>query len=188
MIKINLLPIKEIKQRLARRREFFMFVGSIVVVLVILALVSLVISGRAAKLEAQIKDLEDEKATYTAIQREINELKRSREEIEVKIDTIEQLQVDAQLTVRILDEISNLTPSSRMWLNSLRIADNTVNLAGVGLDNPTIAQYMQALEGSPFFGSADLTSSSRTEMEGQSLNSFSLVLRITPPPQETEEE
>ena len=188
MIKINLLPIKEIKQRLARRREFFMFLGSIAVVLLILVLITLVMGARATKLEAEIRDLEDEKATYTAIQREINNLKRTQEEVEVKIDTIEQLQVDAQLTVRILDELSNLTPSSRMWLNSLRIADNTVNLAGVGLDNPTIAQYMQALEGSPFFGSADLTSSSQTEMEGQSLNSFSLVLRITPPPQETEEE
>ncbi|MDF1615727.1 PilN domain-containing protein [Desulfurivibrio dismutans] len=187
MIKINLLPIKEIRQKLRRRYEFFGLFGALAAVLVVLGGVAMVMAIQAGRLEAKISELETERASYVAIQREIDSLKRKREELEVKIGAINNLRTDSQITVRILDELSNLTPSARMWLTSLRLAGNTINLAGIGLDNPTIAQYMQALERSPYFGSADLTSSTQTEVGGNRLKSFSLVIRVTPPPPETEE-
>ncbi|ADH86977.1 PilN domain-containing protein [Desulfurivibrio alkaliphilus] len=187
MIKINLLPIKEIRQKLRRRYEFFGLFGALAVVLLVLGGITLVMALQAGRLEARISDLEAERASYVAIQREIDGLRRKREELEVKIAAIDQLRADSQLPVRIVDEISNLTPSARMWLTSLRMSGTTINLAGIGLDNPTIAQYMQALERSPYFSSADLTSSTQTEVGGNRLKSFSLVIRVTPPKPASEE-
>ncbi len=182
MIKINLLPIKEIKQKLRRRHEFFFLAGSLLVLLLLLSGATLAMNAKMASLAAEVQALEQQRASYMAIQREINELQRKRTELETKINAINQLRTDSQLTVRVIDEIGNLTPSRRMWLNSLRISASNLTLAGVGLDNPTIAQYMQALERSPYFATADLASSSQTVVGGQQLKAFSLTTRISAPP------
>lgn len=183
MIKINLLPIKTIKKRLRRRNEVFFLVGSLLMVLLLLAGVALALGAKKQALAAEISRLEQQRSSLMAIQRQITALQQSQEALEVKIATIKRLHRDAQLPVRVLDEISNRTPSQRMWLNSLRIAGTTMTISGVGLDNPTVAQYMQALERSPYFASADLASTAQTEIGGQKLKSFSLTIRITPPPE-----
>lgn len=182
MIKINLLPIKEIKLKLRRRREVYLLASSLLLLLVLLIGVTLALGAKMARMEAEVKTLDQRRASYAAIQKEINEIKQKKEQLEARINAVNQLRADSQLTVRLLDEIGNLTPSARMWLNSLRITANRMTLAGIGLDNPTIAQYMQALEGSAYFASADLASSSQADIGGQKLKSFSLTSRISPPP------
>ncbi|MDZ7640433.1 MAG: hypothetical protein U5J62_00150 [Desulfurivibrio sp.] len=47
MIKINLLPVKKIKQRQRRRNEVFLLVGGLLVVLVVLAGLVLALEGEA---------------------------------------------------------------------------------------------------------------------------------------------
>lgn len=188
MIKINLLPIKEIKQKRHRRREFFVFLGSLAALLLILGLAAVMFNGHLQQLAATSDELEAQKRSYLAIQRQINQLKENREILASRLAAIEQLRVDSQLPVRILDETSNLTPSQRLWLNSLSISDDTLNLTGIGLDNPTIAQYMRNLEGSSYFTAADLASSAQTDVEGRKLKSFALSVTIAPPTTTTEEE
>ncbi|MFH7326297.1 PilN domain-containing protein [Desulfurivibrio sp. C05AmB] len=182
MIHINLLPIKEIRKKLRRRRQAFTFLASIVGVLVILGGATLFLELKTSRLEAEVQELQQQRASYIAIQREIEALKRKREELEARITAINSLRASSQLPVRLLDEISNRTPSERMWLNSLRITGNSVTIAGIGLDNPTIAQYMQALERSSYFGSANLASSSQTQVGDQKLKAFSMAVPVTPPP------
>lgn len=185
MIKINLLPIKEIKQKLRRRREFFFFLGSLMLVLLILLGINLALAAKTNQLQNTSDELGDQIRSYLALQREIKTLQENREALEQKIAAIEQLRVDSQLPVRILDEVSNRTPSNRIWLTTLRLTNNTLNLTGMGLDNPTVAQYMRALENSPYLANADLASSTQTEVDGQKMKSFVLAVTITVPPRET---
>lgn len=181
MIKINLLPIKKIKQKLRRRREFFVLIGSFLFLLLLLGLGAQLLNGQLRQLEETSAKLAEQQRSYQALQRQINQLKEDREILTSKINTIEQLRADSQLPVRIMDETSKLTPSQRLWLNSLRISDHTLSLTGIGLDNPTIAQYMRNLEGSDYFIAADLASSAQTEVDGRKLKSFTLSVTITPP-------
>ncbi|MFH7320115.1 PilN domain-containing protein [Desulfurivibrio sp. D14AmB] len=187
MIKINLLPIKELKQRRRRRQELFFLVGSLAVLLLLLAMAALTLNAQINGLKAEIVELDRQKASLQSIQRQITALQRQQEALETKISAIRTLRTHSQLPVRVLDEISNRTPSQRMWLNSLRLAGNTLTIAGVGLDNPTIAQYMQTLERSPYFAGVDLASTAQTDIGGQKLKTFSLTIRVTPPAQEAPE-
>lgn len=184
MIKINLLPIKEIQKRLRRRREVFFLASTLAALLLVLAAIALTLFARINGLNGEISELEKEKVSYQAIQRQITTLQKQREELEIKITAIKQLRASSQLPVRVMDEVSERTPSQRLWLNSMRVSGSTLTIAGVGLDNPTIAQYMQALERSPYFNGVDLASTAQTEVGGQKLKSFSLTIRISPPPED----
>lgn len=189
MIKINLLPIGEIKQKLQRRREFFLLIGSLLLLAGLLGGATLVLQAKVDGIKGEVQVLEKRKASYAAIQKEIDQIKSKQAELEVKIETIKRLRSDSQLTVRVIDELGKLVPNERLWLNSLRISDSTMTMAGVGLDNPTIADYMEELEDSPYFANIDLANSSHSDMGGQKLKTFSLTLRISPPaPPEPEQE
>lgn len=184
MIRINLLPIKQIKKRIRLRNEVAILVASFFAVLVILGTISYAMSQKADGLNNEIKTLEKKKASYRPILNQIARLQRDKKNLETKLNTIEQLKKGSQLTVRILDEVANRTPTSRLWLQSFKQSGGQLQLTGVALDNETIAQYMKQLNSSPFFADIDLANSSQTVIAGNKLKSFSLTFRVTPPSNE----
>lgn len=182
MIRINLLPIKEIKKKLRLRREALFFLASFLGVLVVLGIISLGMARKVSALNAEIKGLEQKRASYGPVLKEIDKLQKDKKALEAKLQAIEQLKSGSQLTVRVLDEVANLTPISSLWLTSLKMSGTSLHLTGVALDNATIAQYMRALEASNYFGPAELANASQTLVAGKKLKSFALTMNITPPP------
>ena len=181
MIRINLLPIKEIKKKLRLRHELFIFSLSFLGILVVVGIVSLGMTQKVSALQKEIQTLEDKRKSYGPILKEIDKLQKDKKLLETKLQTIESLKSDSQLTVRILDEIANRTPTSTMWLTALKVSATSLQLTGVALDNATIAQYMRALEASDYFAPPELANTSQTVVGGQKLKSFSLTLGITRP-------
>lgn len=186
MIRINLLPIRQLRKRIRARNEVVVFAASLALVLVVLGIVGLGLSHKVSTLKGQISALQQKKTSYQPILKQIDQLKRNKEILEKKVDVIKKLKQGSQLSVRILDEIAERTPTSRLWLKSLKEAGGQLQLTGVALDNATIAQYMKQLGDSPFFLDADLSSSSQEEVAGRKLKSFSLKVTIKPPSQQDE--
>jgi len=108
-------------------------------------------------------------------------LEKTRKLLEKKQGVIKNLKVSSQLPVRILDELSKLTPPSRVWLKSLSLNAGQLIISGVALDNETIAQYMLDFNESPFFKKAELKRSSMVSVEGRKLKSFSLAVPLVTP-------
>ena len=182
MIRINLLPIKEIKRKLRLRNEVLLFAASFLGVLLVLASISLGMARKANGLNEEIKALEDKRNSVDRIVKQIDKLQKDKKTLETKLEAVEKLKSESQLMVHVLDEIANRTPAASMWLTSLKASGNSLQLSGVALDNATIAQYMKALEASDYFGPAELANASQTVVAGQKLKSFSLAMTITPPP------
>ncbi|MEW6501934.1 MAG: PilN domain-containing protein [Thermodesulfobacteriota bacterium] len=182
MIRINLLPIKEIKRKLRLRNEVLLFAASFLGVLLVLASISLGMARKANGLNEEIKALEDKRNSVDRIVKQIDKLQKDKKTLETKLEAVEKLKSESQLMVHVLDEIANRTPTASMWLTSLKASGNSLQLSGVALDNATIAQYMKALEASDYFGPAELANASQTVVAGQKLKSFSLAMTITPPP------
>lgn len=178
MVRINLLPIRQIKRRQGAVQELFVFAFSLLVLLLAIGVASGVIAHTIASLNRHNQELLVKKNSYNAIIKEIEELKQQKQNLEAKIDTIQKLKKGSQVAVRILDVIADLTPPNRMWLNSLQQSGGTLKLAGVALDNATIAQYMIGLSRSPVFASADLESSAQTEVAGMKLKAFTLSIGV----------
>ena len=181
MIHINLLPVRQIRQRLQVRNEVAIYLASVLILMVAISLVALNKISTIDDLKGENTVLSKKKASYQPILNEIEKLKKDKKEQETKLDVIKTLKAGSQITVHILDEIAKITPSSRLWLNSLRQSGMGMDITGIALDNATIAQYMNSISSSGYFSGAELSSSSQTVIAGAKLKSFSLKVGIAPP-------
>jgi len=181
MIRINLLPIRQLKKRARLKTELLGFSAAIALVLFVLVVGWFALAGKIANLQDDLVALEKKKQSYQPIIKQIDTLKKEKQLVEQKLDSIKKLQADAKVTVRVLDEVASRTPTSRMWLSSLQQSAGHMQLQGIALDNETIAQYMQQLEASEYFEKTELTSSAQTDVAKQKLKSFSLTLNVVVP-------
>ncbi len=169
------------KKRQRTRNEVLAFIASFIVLLALLAVAVLGMNQKVSSLQADIQNLNAQKAKYTKIINEIKKLEKDREALMAKIDAIKKLKSTSQATVRILDEVTSSTPPDSIWLTSLKQSGQTVALTGVALDNTRIADYMDSLTASPYVASATLGKSALTVIAGQKLKSFSLNLAVQTP-------
>jgi type IV pilus assembly protein PilN len=186
MIRINLLPIKQLKKRARLRQELFILVCLFVFVLVSLATVFQWQAVAVANLKTTNKELTRKKAAFEPLIKEMAEVQKTKEMLDAKVEAIKLLKKKSNLPVHIIDEVSLRTPQDRMWLTALTQNNNTLSLQGIALDNATIAQYMQSMDSSPYFKNSELVNSSLTNVAGQKLKSFSLTISIVLPEEKTE--
>jgi len=142
----------------------------------------------ANKLTQQLSGKKQEKQQYTRVIRQIKKLEKDKALLDKRIDIIHRLKAESSLTVHILDEVAHHTPSQRMWLTSLTQTGNNLKLAGMALDNRTIAKYMEELKGSPYIQSVNLASTSLKAYAGRNLKSFSIACAIGIPAEEKKPE
>ncbi len=181
MIRINLLPIRQIKQRIKLRNEIFALIGIIFLACGAVAVVAHLQVTKIKALNVRVSQLQQEKQKFQKVIAKINKIKREQKILETKLQVIEELKVNSQMTVRVLDEIAKLTPSNRMWLKSLSLTPNGMQVAAIAMDNETIAQYMNKVDSSAFFSNPELGSSSMTKVANQKFKSFSLTIAINQP-------
>jgi type IV pilus assembly protein PilN len=181
MVRINLLPVREIKRRARAKREITLFALAMVGLLVLLGAIGFLQASKAKQLQLDLTKIRQEKQRYTKVLNQIKKLEKDKKTLEKKIDIIHRLKAESSLTVHILDEIANRTPSKRIWLTSLNQKGSTLTLKGMALDNRTIASYMEDLKESPYIKYVNLTSSSLKQYAGRNLKVFSLTCNVGVP-------
>jgi type IV pilus assembly protein PilN len=181
MIHINLLPVRQIKQRLQIRNEVAIYGASLLLLFFVIGSTALGQKIKIEDLTVQNQILTTKKASYQPILNEIEKLKKDRKEQETKLDVIKKLKTGSQITVHVMDELAKLTPTNRLWFNSLNQSGESVSINGIALDNATIAQFMQSITESSYFSGAELSQTSQTTISGAKLKSFAMKIGITPP-------
>lgn len=181
MLKINLLPIRQLQKHARARNEIFGFATIFIFLLLVLGVVAMLQTTKASAIQTETTRLNLEKQTYDKILVEIKKLEADKKELENKISIIKLLKKESSLTVHVLDEVATKLDSTRMWLTSLDQQGGSLALTGIALDNKTIADFMNALDASPFISNVNLSDSSLTLVAGQELKSFSLQCAIGSP-------
>jgi len=187
MLKINLLPVRQLKKRAKAKKELLGMCLLFVLVLTLSGVTGVLQAQKISNLKGDITVLQKEKDSYNPTLQKIAKLKKDREEFVRKTDIIKQLKTDSSLTVRTLDEVAHRIDNQRMWLDSLEQQTSSLKLSGVALDNQTIAQFMDHLKESPFVKDVTLSSSSLKVVSGRNLKSFQLNCAVAQPA-ETEPE
>lgn len=190
MLRINLLPVKEIKQRAAAKQQLTVFGFAFVGLLAILILAVLMLNGQISNLKTEIVDLEQRKAALAKILQEIEELKKKKDEVDKQTDLIKNLEKNSALTAHLLNEVANLTPNERLWLTSLNQTGASMNISGMALDNQTVAEFLERLKKeSNYISSVTLANSSLSVYAGRNLKSFTLSCAVAmPEPEKIEKE
>ncbi len=188
MLRINLLPVKEIKQRAAAKQQLTVFGLAFAGLLVVLILAVLMLNGQISSLKSEIEELEAKKTALAKILQQIEQLKKKKDEVEKQTALIEDLEKSSALTAHLLNEVANLTPNERLWLTSLNQTGASMNLSGMALDNQTVAEFLEKLRGSKYISSVRLANSSLAVYAGRSLRKFTLSCVVAMPGMEKKEE
>lgn len=182
MIKINLLPYREILKKKNITNHALAGGATLVLALLVIVAVNIAITTKISAVEREIGRIESEIASNKKIMEEIKKLKEEKELYRKQFQIIEQLKKDKRGPVIILDELAAKIPE-KIWLLELKQKGNTLELVGAALDNKFVSTFMSDLESSPYFSRVDLIASemklAKSGKATQKMNKFTLTCSIT---------
>jgi type IV pilus assembly protein PilN len=159
MIKINLIseaPTAAVPKR--KRAEFSLGAKQGDIILVTVLAISVALAGTWwFLLKSELADLEDiererqkQKNELQVYIDKVEELEAKRALLKRKVDVIEELKQKQHGPVRIMDEVSRALPEL-VWLTQMTLAGNNLTLQGQAMDENAVANYYSNLDASPFF-------------------------------------
>ena len=102
-------------------------------------------------------DAEEKKATRTAeaqkletVIKAVEDFQKQKDNLQKRIDLINQLKQNQKGPVRIMDQISRDLPDL-VWLDRMDITNGKVNLSGRGLNPNAIALFVANIKNDPYF-------------------------------------
>lgn len=177
MIKVNLIPVK--RKRKPKPVPTFVITMVIVTIVtgIVMAYLAFFFNSR----------LSAKKAQFTANEKKIAELKERIKAVEnfeqlnktfqQRNDIIEQLGKNKSVPVKLLDEINNLLPSG-VWLQTMTVSGENINIDGYGFTNPDIVSYIDNIKNSKIFTEVYLQESKSTTVENIPLYMFKLTFKL----------
>ncbi|HWU35422.1 MAG TPA: PilN domain-containing protein [Methylovorus sp.] len=177
MIRINLLPHRQIK-RAERQREFnVMLVGTLILGAVIVFMVQTFIG---ASVDAQINRNTRLEQANTQLDQQIAEIKDLKSEIGAVLErkqVVENLQTNRSQTVMVLDELSRELPEG-MFLKSIKQQGAVITIEGIADTNARVAALVRNLSSSPAMESPSLVEIKSATVNGMKQNDFIMNVNI----------
>jgi type IV pilus assembly protein PilN len=155
MIRINLLPIKQLKAEVTRRREIFIGAAALGITLLVLGSMHLLQSFQLSSLETELAQLRGELQALNTKIKELGDLQNKIKEARGKNKIIDDLKKKKSGPVLVMENLANATPAT-LWLTDLKESGGSLALSGLAVDNKTVADFMTALEASKHFKSVEL--------------------------------
>lgn len=171
MIRINLLPIRELKKQAQLRQQLYLFTAVMGVVLIGVGLVWLMDMRAMAQLEDEKASLQAELERLKPIVAEVNTLEQREKLLHTRLGTIQRLRSNQRGPVRILDELSRNLPE-QAWLEAIDESAGVYKVTGYALTNFAVADLLRNLQRSKEFTSVDLVSSEQAVIATQEIKKF----------------
>ena len=180
MIRINLLPFRAARKKENVRRQVSIFLLSFILIIIAVFYYNNWLSNRIKKLEARNQETTKQIAKYDKINKEIDQIKNTLNNLKKKIQVIETLDSGRKNAVNLLESMTEMIIEERMWFTALNVTGNSVSLSGIALDERTIADFMKRLETNGGYANVTLKSLQRKEIKGKSLKlkGFSLSMSM----------
>lgn len=176
MIRINLLPHREIA-RAARRRQFNVLLGLAVAAGVVAVILGhSVIAARQSAQETRNAFLEQEIAKLDS---QIGEIKKIREQTQALLErkqVVETLQSNRTEVVHLFDQMIRLLPEG-LYLKSFKQVGDTVTIDGYTQSSARVSTLMRNLDDSPWFESAGLVEIKAATVNNLRANEFVLTVK-----------
>lgn len=177
MIRINLLPIKELKAEVVRRRELTIGGISLAFTGVLILGVYLYQWRQGSALENELDELRTELQVLNVKAKDVAELQKRIKEFEGKNKVIEDINKKKSGPVRVMESLSVATPGA-LWLTEFKEAAGNVTMTGVAVDNQTIAAFLKALGSYAYFSNTELVETTQIEQTGMPPRRFLIKSRL----------
>ncbi len=185
MIRINLLPHRELKRQARRRLFGILCVIAILIGGAIVGAGGVFINGEISDQNSTNAYIKSENAKLDADIKEIAKLRDEIEGLKARQRAVEDLQGDRNLPVHVLDELVKNTPEG-IYLRSLRQQGTRVTLNGLAANNAKVADYVRNLgNNSPWLTGPELVEIKAvtvgTGAAAKRLNDFTMAVSIRRP-------
>ena len=180
MIRINLLLVREVKQRLELRRQLQVACALLIIAV---GIGGWVFYEQGRTRAARVHELDRLQAELKALEKIVKEVEQFQKQVRVlekQIEVIGNLKTGQRLPAPLLDEISRRLPE-QVWLEAIQETGPTLKITGKSLNgNPGVADFMKNIERSPFFGTAGLVESKSEMLLNRPVMSFTITVPVVP--------
>ncbi len=164
MANINLLPWRD-EYRQEKKREFFSVLLLLSVLACLIAFVWYSYTTSTINNQNQRNSLlQKEIALLNEKVKDIEQLKKRREELETRIRIIQNLQLKRPLVVRYFDEMVRAVPEG-LYFNSLERTSDDFSVKGITESNNRVSTLMRNLDRSEWFQAPNLKNVIADEFE-----------------------
>ena len=189
MIRINLLPVRQLKRQVVLRRQLYMFAAIIATVSLGVGGVWLMDRRAIAQNEAEQAELHVSLERLKPIVDEVSTLERREKLLNARIETIQRLRSNQRGPVHVLDALSRNLPD-QTWLETIDESAGVYKVAGFALTNFAVADLLRNLQRSKEFTGVDLILSEQVMIANREVKKFiiqfqrgmSAAQRDLPPP------
>jgi type IV pilus assembly protein PilN len=185
MIRINLLPHRELRRR-RQQQQFFTALGGVVALgAAIWLLGHTTLTNQHEEQLARNKYLQDE---IVKLDKEIEDIRKLREMTAALLErkkVVETLQTNRSEVVYLLDELPRQLPEG-VYLRGIKQQGARVTVNGYTQSQARVSTLMRNLEGSPHLENANLVEIKAVTQPGTRSNEFTLNVDISRPKEEIE--
>jgi type IV pilus assembly protein PilN len=182
MIRVNLLPVKELLAAVNRRRELTL--GAIILggATVILLGLFLKQTYDLSAINNELTSLRSEIQALNTKVKQVGDLQNKIKDLTAKHKVIADLNRKKAGPVGVMESLSAATPS-RLWLTEFREIGARVTITGFAADNPTVAEFLTALAKTDHFRQVELVETTQSAKEAGPYKRFSIRAAVLYLPQ-----
>lgn len=177
MIRINLLPHRELKRK-ARQQQIAISAGAVFAVSLFIIWAGYdVIAGKIETQNGRNQFLNNQIAVLDRQIAEIKDIKNQTQELLSRKDVVETLQGNRAEVVHLLDQLVRQLPDG-VYLKSIKQNGQNVNLNGYAQSNTWVSSLMKNLESSRWLETPVLIEIKAVNVNNIRQNEFNLNVRL----------
>ena len=183
MIRVNLLPHREMRRR-RQQQQFFIMLG--VVAFLGVAIWGLVHTSLANQFDDQLGRNQYLQDQIVKLDKEIEDIKKLREltaSLLSRKKVVETLQSNRSEVVHLLDELTRQLPDG-VYLKAIKQQGNRVTINGYTQSQARVSTLMRNLDASPYIENSNLIEIKAVPLGSSRINEFTLAVAIERPKQE----
>lgn len=180
MAKINLRPWRE-ELRAEKQKQFIaMLIGSVILAAALAFSWKTYVDGRIEYQNSRNAYIQRASTQLDLQIREIEDLRRKRDELVARMRVIQDLQGKRPVVVRVFEELVTTLPEG-LYYTSLRRTGERLDIVGMAESNSRISGLMRRFEQSDWFAEPNLTNVSSADARRAGYSQFNLsVMQATP--------
>jgi len=186
MIRINLLPHREMRRRRLQQQFVMLLMGVVVFGVGIWVIVH---TSLTRGYENQVARNEYLKSEIGKLDKEIEDIKKLKEmtaALLARKRVVETLQSNRSDVVHLLDELARQLPDG-IYLKAIKQQGTRVTINGYTQSQARVSTLMRSLEASPHLENASLVEIKAVAQPGSRVNEFTLNINVARPKEEIAE-
>jgi type IV pilus assembly protein PilN len=144
MIRINLLPVRQVKKRELGRQFLVVAVGLVVITLIGNWFWYGQVASTRDKKNAEVTETKRRIAELDKTIGEVKNINQHRKDVNEKLDVLTRLRKGRQGPVKMLDALATATPK-KVWLTDFEEKSSSVVMKGKAMSNEDVADFMRGL-------------------------------------------